>query len=201
MTPYSVASGWNWSNLWESLHASSSDWGIWERYKGSKNSSATLLPLPGVNYSRTFKHSKGKIPSKRENPTCYKCGGPHLAPACKFINSECKFCKKKGHIAHTPNLQDVLPIPGRNLWGSKHGHCHSNSLNTILNEGSVVNYTTPVWWLNHSRMMLHDIIDYAFITSILYICKTLQLSLSFIFHMFLHFIHLQYLLSCNERFC
>ena len=67
--------------------------------KGSKNSSAPLLPLPEVNYSRTFKHSKGKIPTKRGNPTCYRCGGPHLAPACKFINSECKFCKKKGHIA------------------------------------------------------------------------------------------------------
>ena len=67
--------------------------------KGSKNSSAPLLPLPEVNYSRTFKHSKGKIPTKRGNPTCYRCGGPHFAPACKFINSECKFCKKKGHIA------------------------------------------------------------------------------------------------------
>ena len=67
--------------------------------KGSKNSSAPLLPWPGVNYSRTFKHSKGKVPTKRGNPTCYRCGGPHLAPACKFINSECKFCKKKGHIA------------------------------------------------------------------------------------------------------
>ena len=67
--------------------------------KGSKNSSAPLLPRPGVNYSRAFKHSKGKIPTKRGNPTCYRCGGPHLAPACKFINSECKFCKKKGHIA------------------------------------------------------------------------------------------------------
>ena len=66
--------------------------------KGSKNSGASLLRLPGVNYSRTFKHSKGKIPTKRGNPTCYRCGGPHLAPACKFINSEFKFCKKKGHI-------------------------------------------------------------------------------------------------------
>ena len=63
--------------------------------KGCKTSSSPLLPLPGVNYSRTFKHYKGKIPSKGENPTCYRCGGPHLAPACKFINSECKFCKKK----------------------------------------------------------------------------------------------------------
>ena len=43
--------------------------------------------------------------------------------------------------------------------------------------------------------MLHDVIDYAFITSILYVYKTLQLSLSMFFHMFLHFIFLQYLLS------
>ncbi len=31
--------------------------------------------------------------------TCYRCGGPHLAPACKFKNTECLYCKKKGHLA------------------------------------------------------------------------------------------------------
>ena len=30
--------------------------------------------------------------------SCYCCGGPHLAPACKFENMLCYFCKK-GHIA------------------------------------------------------------------------------------------------------
>ena len=31
--------------------------------------------------------------------TCYRCGGPHLAPECKFKDVECLFCKKKGHLA------------------------------------------------------------------------------------------------------
>ena len=35
--------------------------------KGNNNSNAPLLPLPGVNYTRIFKHSKGRILSKREN--------------------------------------------------------------------------------------------------------------------------------------
>ena len=31
--------------------------------------------------------------------SCYRCGGDHLAPDCKFIDAECHLCKKKGHIA------------------------------------------------------------------------------------------------------
>ena len=33
--------------------------------------------------------------------TCYRCGGNHLAPACKFqkAEQECSIGKKKGHIA------------------------------------------------------------------------------------------------------
>ena len=96
------------------------------------------------------------------------------------------------HLLVLQCLQDILPIPGRNLRGSKHDHCHSHSLNTILNEGECGK-------LYHSRMMLNDVNDYAFITSILYVYKTLQLSL--FFHVFLHFIRRQYLSSCNEKFC
>ncbi len=36
---------------------------------------------------------------KRGTITCYRCGGPHLAPACKFKEAECLYCKKKGHLA------------------------------------------------------------------------------------------------------
>ncbi len=31
--------------------------------------------------------------------TCYRCGGPHLAPKCKFKEAECRYCKKMGHLA------------------------------------------------------------------------------------------------------
>ena len=46
------------------------------------------------------KPTKGKekvfIPKKI---VCYRCGGVHLAPDCKFKNAECHMCKKVGHIA------------------------------------------------------------------------------------------------------
>ena len=46
----------------------------------------------------------GKHPPRRpfgegRTPTCYRCGGPHLANVCRFIEAECRYCKKKGHIA------------------------------------------------------------------------------------------------------
>ena len=30
---------------------------------------------------------------------CYRCGGNHLAPRCRFLDEECRLCKKTGHIA------------------------------------------------------------------------------------------------------
>ena len=40
-----------------------------------------------------------KPSSARPPPTCYHCGGPHLAPACPHIHKVCKYCKKEGHLA------------------------------------------------------------------------------------------------------
>ncbi len=33
------------------------------------------------------------------NPTCHRCGGPHLAPQCRFIGEKCRQCGKLGHIS------------------------------------------------------------------------------------------------------
>ncbi len=30
--------------------------------------------------------------------TCYRCGGPHLAPECKYQDAVCRYCKKKDHL-------------------------------------------------------------------------------------------------------
>ena len=30
---------------------------------------------------------------------CYRCGGSHYANKCRFIDSECRVCGKKGHLA------------------------------------------------------------------------------------------------------
>ena len=34
-----------------------------------------------------------------KGPTCCRCGGKHLAPVCKFKDTECFSCGKKGHMA------------------------------------------------------------------------------------------------------
>ena len=46
-------------------------------------------------------HLKGKeTPSQQQRkPTCHRCGVPHLAPACRFINEKCRSCGKIGHIS------------------------------------------------------------------------------------------------------
>ena len=30
---------------------------------------------------------------------CWRCGGPHYAPSCRYINVVCRACNKKGHLA------------------------------------------------------------------------------------------------------
>ena len=35
----------------------------------------------------------------RSPPTCYRCGGPHLANKCRHKDTQCRYCKKKGHLA------------------------------------------------------------------------------------------------------
>ena len=42
-------------------------------------------------------HSSGKAPGSATS--CYRCGGCHLSNTCRFKDTECHHCKKKGHIA------------------------------------------------------------------------------------------------------
>ena len=30
--------------------------------------------------------------------SCYRCGGGHLSDSCRFRDSECHYCHKRGHI-------------------------------------------------------------------------------------------------------
>ena len=40
-----------------------------------------------------------------KKPTCYRCGGNHLAPSCRFKDSVCHGCNKKGHLIRCRNAQ------------------------------------------------------------------------------------------------
>ena len=78
---------------------------------------AQATSTPPVHYSSTkrpdHKQKKGKEQSKSTKPqgspiVCYRCGGAHLATACRFISTVCHACKKRGHLARVcrsrPNL-------------------------------------------------------------------------------------------------
>ena len=38
-------------------------------------------------------------PQRTRTVECYHCGGAHLATECRFKDTECRLCKKKGHLA------------------------------------------------------------------------------------------------------
>ena len=74
---------------------------------------AQTTSTPQVHYSTTPKHKQkgseqSKSAKKESSIVCYRCGGSHLATACRFINTVCHACKKRGHIARVcrskPNL-------------------------------------------------------------------------------------------------
>ena len=75
-----------------------------------------------LHYSETgFTHKDRKSDKEfKKNPTCYWCGGPHLAPSCWFKDTICRFCKKKGHVEKVcrskTNPKQSLSAPERNFY-------------------------------------------------------------------------------------
>jgi len=59
---------------------------------------ASPVPSGIINHTKTT--SPSSLPTGSGfTPTCYRCGGPHLAPRCRHKDTECRYCKKKGHLA------------------------------------------------------------------------------------------------------
>ena len=88
-----------------------------------KNSSANS---PELHYSSSglpvVEGGAKRLASKKSTPKCYRCGGPHLAPVCKFKDTICRCCKKKGHLAKVcrskSDITIAKPNPGhkKNLY-------------------------------------------------------------------------------------
>ncbi|KAL5488914.1 hypothetical protein EMCRGX_G017932 [Ephydatia muelleri] len=64
------------------------------------------VPVHALKKSQKPKNDRGSSTStskdttpSRSSPTCYRCGGKHLAPDCWHKESECHTCGKKGHIS------------------------------------------------------------------------------------------------------
>ena len=82
--------------------------------------------------------------------TCYRCGGPHLAPQCKHLESVCHFCKKKGHLAtvcrskashaSSDKPPPALPPSTRDHGSKKKPSKHTNQVNELYPSDSEHEY-------------------------------------------------------------
>jgi hypothetical protein len=64
--------------------------------KDSPNPSASEVHK---THTSRRKNTKKESRDRSTSISCHRCGGPHLAPACKFKEAMCYACKKRGHIA------------------------------------------------------------------------------------------------------
>ena len=53
---------------------------------------------------------------------CYHCGGQHSAKSCRFKDSVCNFCRKKGHIQCVcrSHCQESPHTPAQPKWSQQH---------------------------------------------------------------------------------
>ena len=76
----------------------------------------------GVHYTGSQGQDKKRgADYKKGTPICYRCGGPHLAPSCRFKETICHYCNKKGHLAkvcraRTVDKPSVKPSSKKNLY-------------------------------------------------------------------------------------
>ena len=66
----------------------------------------TMQSAPEVHHNASQKRGTGqkKQPAARQGQrgatqlSCYRCGGDHLPTKCRFKDTVCHACKKRGHI-------------------------------------------------------------------------------------------------------
>ena len=71
------------------------------RHLQAQNQSTSTAPQ--VHYSSGQKvatnNEKGELTKQASPVVCYRRGGPHLASRCRFSQTVCHACKKRGHLA------------------------------------------------------------------------------------------------------
>ena len=62
-------------------------------------STTPQVHLTTAHKQKNRQRRESSRPARQGNSVaCYRCGGPHLASTCRFINTVCHACKKRGHI-------------------------------------------------------------------------------------------------------
>ena len=82
-------------------------------------------------------NKKSDICSRSNKVVCYRCGGAHFASACQHIDTVCRACSKRSHLArvfhskHTPNHSTCKSSNSTpNSMSSPTHHLTSNDVNT-----------------------------------------------------------------------
>ena len=76
----------------------------------------TTIQPPQPQINSLYKGPVSKSRSTRAPPPCYRCGGSHSHRECRFQDSTCHYCHKRGHIAKVckSKLRKFKPTTARN---------------------------------------------------------------------------------------
>ena len=110
-----------------------------------KNSHLLADPTKVASAATVNQLSNGNGPATKSQETkCSRCGGKHMASACKFKDATCYECNKKGHIARECRSK------GKAIGGAKAGEEYPNprpykpqSTHVLAEEGGVPGDDTP----------------------------------------------------------
>ena len=84
-------------------------------------------------YAGKAQPQSGSLPpneARKSTVSCYRCGGPHLATQCRHLNTVCRCCRKRGHLARVCNSrgkpQDNRRVPSNNNYVMREEQENSN---------------------------------------------------------------------------
>ena len=85
--------------------------------------STTLTPVHFADPDPPASHrTTGPSNDRANDKECYRCGGKHLATTCRFKDSVCNFCRKRGHlqrVCQTRLRQGLQSLQGKPKQKSK----------------------------------------------------------------------------------
>ena len=100
------------------------------------------MKMSDIIQVKTEPQEVNQIPTRSQG-RCYRCGGNHQAHGCPFIDQQCHFCKKKGHIAR------VCKAKKRTMGGSGSDKMKDRRVKELSSEATIENEEeaeVPVYW-------------------------------------------------------
>ena len=81
------------------------------------------LPVHHMNSKQKKQQSMGQ--SGQSKTECHRCGGKHWASQCRFKDYECRYCKKRGHLASVCRKKEAQAKSEVDLDKGRKGHTNA----------------------------------------------------------------------------